>query len=95
MSAWKKTNDLLHKRANRSGWRGTLAAVQICQEAERLCPELVQAVSFRNGVLKLQVSPQNLLAFKLVEGKVLLDLAEFTKAQNLPAVTSIRLTRSI
>jgi hypothetical protein len=92
MTAWKSAHSLAGGQHNRRGLHASLEAGRLCLEAERRHPGLFHAVSVRNGVMHLEVSPASIMKFKLVEGKLLKDLIAFATPHNLPVVTRFRLT---
>jgi hypothetical protein len=91
---WKKSTDIATRQFNRHGLGKAVAAGLVCQEAERLYPSLFRALSIKNQVLHLEVSKANQLDLKLIEGKLLQELAAFAKAKNIPIPQRIRLTFS-
>ena len=90
--AWKKTETILNIQLNRRGLAPMVAAGLLCQEAERRYPGQFKAVSLRASTLHVTVSHSQLLAFKLIQGKLLSELQLFTKEHSLPHVARIRLT---
>lgn len=90
--AWKKTDSLLKKRLNQHGLLNVVEAGLVCKKAEELMPNTFTAVSVRNTTLHLEISKEQLMNFKLQEGKILKDLNAFVKLRNLPEITRIRLT---
>lgn len=90
--SWKAAGNLAARNHASRGVGASVAAGLVCQEAERLYPGLYKAVSLRNGTLKLAISPENLVACKLVEGDILARTAAFAKERSLPVPTRIRLT---
>jgi hypothetical protein len=90
--SWKKSDSIVSKRFTQRGLGGAIMAGLVCQEANRLYPNLFKAVSLKNGVLHLEISKSEQLNLKLIEGKLLAELNEYAKARNLPVPTRIRLT---
>jgi hypothetical protein len=89
---WKKTSSILNARINHHGLGSMVAAGQICMEAERLMPDLFQAISFRSGILHLRLKKANLLAVKMGEGPLIENINRFSKDHNLPPIVRLRLT---
>lgn len=89
---WKKSDDIVTKRFTQHGLGPALAAGQVCQQAEKLYPELFQAVSLKNGILHLRVRKADQLGLKLIEGTLLADLQAFASERNLPSPRRLRLT---
>ena len=94
MTTWQKSTSILKKRFNQHGLTDMLEAVSVCQQAELLYPDLFKAVSVRKGTLHIALQKSKTMPFKMIEGKLLLDLNIFAKAKNLPPVEKVRLTFS-
>lgn len=90
--SWKKSDSIVTKRFNQRGLGAALMAGLVCQEADRLYPTLLHAVSLKNGVLHVEIEKSNQLNLKLIEGKLLAELASFASARHLPVPTRLRLT---
>jgi hypothetical protein len=90
--SWKKTNTILTAQLNRRGMSAMVTATQVCEEAEAQYPDQFHAVSLRKGTLHIEVPSSKLLAFKLIEGKLLQELNQFAATHNLQPITRIRLT---
>jgi hypothetical protein len=89
---WKKGSGLIGGSLSRHGLSQAIAAGLVCQEAERLHPKMFRATSLVNGVLRVTVPLRNQAELRLIEGKLLRDVAVYATQQNLPVPTSIRLT---
>jgi hypothetical protein len=90
--SWKKTDLLVKKRLNQHGLGVLVEAGVLCQKAEELLPGVFKAVSVRNAALHLELTKENLLAFKMVEGQLMHDLNQFASTKKLPGIKRIRLT---
>ncbi len=90
--SWNPVGKLSHRQFARRGLDASLTAGTLCKEAERLYPGMFEAVSLRNGILKLRLPPSQLLALKMVEGNLIAKLNEYALARQLPKVTAIRVT---
>ena len=90
--AWQRTENILHRRLNQHGLTGQVQAGQICLQAEHLYPGLFRAVSVRQACLHLELERGQAILFKMIEGKLLQELAEFAKHKNLPEIERVRLT---
>lgn len=92
----QKVDRILTRRLNHHGLGWSVIAGQICQEAERLYPQLFQTISVRkseqNITLHVRVPTENLAGFRLVEGGLLRALQTYCGRQSFPPVTRIRLT---
>ena len=73
----------------RRGLDKAIAAGMVCKEAERLYPELFQAVSLRAGILTVTAPLSQRLDIKMIEGKLILELAEYSKPRNLPTAERV------
>ena len=91
---WHSTSNLFIKRLNQKGLSSQVLAGLLCHEAERLYPGLFEAVSVRQGCLHVAVEPSKAIGFKLIEGKLLKEINQYAENQNLPLLTSFRLTYS-
>jgi hypothetical protein len=92
--SWKKTDTILNAQLNSRGMAPIIIGTQLCQESERLYPGQFKAVSIRKNILHLHVSHAQLMAFKLIEGKLLQDVNRFATTQKLPLINKIKLTIS-
>ena len=90
--SWKKTDLVLRRRFNQHGLGPLLEAGQICRKAEQLCPEILRAISVRNTILHLAIKKENLLAFKLIEGRLITELNSYATEYRLPEIRRVRLT---
>jgi len=90
--SWQKGEGIVGRQLRHHGLSGAIAAGQICQKAESLYPEMFKALSCREGVLKLEVPREKLVALRLVEGKLLKDLQAFALEAHLPSPARIQLT---
>lgn len=90
--AWKKSESLIGKQLHRHGLHRAVQAGLVCQEAERLYPNLFRATSVVNGSLRVTVPLEKQVAFRLIEGKLLQELQGFATARGLPVPTRVRLT---
>jgi hypothetical protein len=92
--SWKKTDLVLKKRFNQHALGDLITAGQVCRQAEILLPDLFTAVSFRRGVLHLRLEMKHSLQFKLVQGKLMIDLNHYCETHHLPKVERFKLTFS-
>jgi len=90
--SWKKTDLVLKKSFNQKGMGDLVTAGQLCRQAELLLPNVFRAVSFRNHILHIELSRAKTMTFKLVEGKLMLELNAYAKEHHLPEVSRFRLT---
>ena len=90
--AWQKTSITLKRRLNHHGLGVLVEAGLICREAERLYPDLFEAISVRNNVLHIKTTKAQQLQFVMIQGKLLKELQTYCKAQNLQEITNLRLT---
>lgn len=90
--AWKSASSLGTSQHTRRGLQASLVAGQLCIHAEKLYPDLFHAISVRNEVMHLETPAQQVMKFKLIEGKLLKELQAYAQGKNLPVVTRIRLT---
>jgi hypothetical protein len=89
---WKKTDALFNTQANRQGLGKALNAGMVCQEAERLYPQLFKATSLVGNTIRISVLVENQMSFRLIEGKLLIELKAFAEPRTLPVPTRCQLT---
>ena len=89
---WNKSDLLLKRRLAHHGIGEMVEAGILCQEAERLLPDLFRAVSVKDQVLHLEIRKENILALKMQEGRLLQDLNTYANLKKLPNLSRIRLT---
>jgi hypothetical protein len=92
--AWKRLEDLMPRQMRQHGLANALSAGRVCQEAERLYPGLFHATALVHGTLCLAIAPEKQVDVRLIEGKLLKELAAFATDHHLPIPTRIRLTIS-
>lgn len=90
--SWHRIDKLTHRSFTRRGLDASILAGRICHQAEALYPNLFRAISLRNETLHLEVAASQQLAFRMVEGKLLQELANYATTHQLPTVKRIRLT---
>jgi hypothetical protein len=90
--AWKKSDSLIGGQLRRHGLSRAVTAGIVCQEAERLYPNLFKATSLVGETLKVTILPKNQIPFRLIEGKLLAELQAFAEFRSLPFPTKTRLT---
>lgn len=90
--SWKKSDSLFGRQLRQHGLGKAVVAGMVCQEAERLYPGLFRATALVNGALRVTVTPENQIPFRLIEGKLLEELKAYTTPRQLPIPTRIRLT---
>lgn len=71
-----------------------IVATNICVEAEKMFPGLFRAVSVKNNILHLELKMQDMMNFKMIEGKLLTDINTYSKSNSLGLIEQIRLTIS-
>ena len=69
-----------------------IIATDICVEAEKLYPDLFHAVSVRNNILHIEIQPEKVLDFKMIEGKLLKGVNEYCTLKEYSQIERIRLT---
>ncbi len=89
---WKRLDVLSGRQFAARGMGARVAAGLICTKAEELYPDLVQAISIKNGVLTLYVPLALQLEFHLIEGTLVKELNTYAAEAKLPNVTRVRLT---
>lgn len=91
---WKKPDSLVGASLARHNLTAAVQAGLVCQEAERRYPGLFRAISIVRGSLHIHTTPEQVIPFRLIEGKLLTELATYAKSNHLPIPTKIRLTIS-
>ncbi|MCC2631770.1 MAG: hypothetical protein K0S20_469 [Patescibacteria group bacterium] len=90
--AWKKTDFLIKRRLRQHGLGELVESSLLCAKAEELYPKMFSAVSVKNGVMHIELSKQNQLAFTFIRGKLLGELQTHAKELNIPGIERFRLT---
>lgn len=93
----QRTSAILKKRFQQYGLGEIMDATNLCAQAEKISPDLFQAVSVRESktgenILHLKLSKANLIKFKLQQGHLLSELNLYAKSQNLRPIDRLRLT---
>lgn len=92
-NSWTSPKEMFTKQKKHKLSKEILA-VNICVEAERMFPGLFKAISVKDKTLHLEIKAQDIINFKMIEGKLLTDLNTYTKNSSLDSIEQIRLTTS-
>ena len=90
--SWKKVSALATEVHSKRGLQTSVVAGALCKQAEMLYPDLFHAVSVKKTIMHIEVTPQNCIAYKLIEGQLLQGLQTWAKRHGFTVVTGFTLT---
>jgi len=80
---WTPVHNALTKRMNQHGFGEAISAQQLLDEAVRLFPVPSEAISYRNGTLKLAIKAEDMMQARLEKHALLAKLQPWCAERRL------------